>query len=85
MNEDKDDSCYKSISSHDIVIVIFWIGLWGFLETIIDKICRKDNIMGRLVVYFIIILISIYLNNLIVNYGTKIKNNNKQNYFLNSN
>lgn len=72
-NEDEDDSCYRSICAHDIVIVIFWIGSWGVLETIIDKICCAGSINQRLLIYFFIVLLALFFNNLIVNSNKKKK------------
>lgn len=45
--------------TNEFIIIFFWIGLWGIIETTVDHFISNYKI--KIVIYFIILLISIFI------------------------
>lgn len=41
-----------------ILLVLIWLGLWDFVETIIDLFIPAENLIVRLVIYFLIFILA---------------------------
>jgi len=51
----------KPIIFRDIIIVIFWIGLWGLFDHLLDKYYEQDD-DTRILFFCLIIIIALILN-----------------------
>ena len=46
---------------HDLAVIVFWIGLWGLIEALIDLFVPENSIAARAIIYIIIIAVAVYL------------------------
>jgi hypothetical protein len=42
-----------------LLVVLLWVGLWGIIEMIIDKLAKDDKVL-RFTIYIIAVIISIF-------------------------
>jgi hypothetical protein len=49
----------RGLLLYDLFIVVAWVGLWGGIESLIDKIA-KDDANIRFIVYVLISIVAIF-------------------------
>lgn len=52
---------YSTTIVHNLVIFLLWIGFWGLSDNIINIFIPYTNYYARIVIYFIIVLVSFLL------------------------